>query len=191
MKLLLLILTLTAYAEAQTVADIARQERERRAQLKNVPVIAAEGARNATPVSTLPAADAKAPAGDAKAPAPDAKTPAGDAKTPAADAKAPAAAPKVPAPAAAPVRDPVKEWTERMDQLRKKVQDLQDQETALRLQVNELTNQFFAPVSDQSSKDQAQARLGETQNRLTGVRAELDQTKKMLDEMQLQGPPKL
>ena len=58
------------------------------------------------------------------------------------------------------------------------------------LQVNQLTNQFFAPVADQNSKDQAQARLGEAQNRLTAVQAELDQTKKTLDAMQLQGPPK-
>ena len=170
MKLLILILTLVASAEAQTVADIARQERERRAQLKNIPVIAAEGVRSATTVSTLPAPDAKTPAADKKAPAPAAKAPTS---------------------AAAPAPDPVKDWTERLDKLRKKVQDLQDQETALQLQVNELTNQFFAPVADQNSKDQAQARLGETQNRLTAVRAELEQTKKMLDAMQLQGPPKL
>jgi outer membrane protein TolC len=77
-----------------------------------------------------------------------------------------------------------------MGKLRVKVQELQDQERALQLQVNQLTSQFLAPVSDQTSRDQAQARIGETQNRLTAVRAELDQAKKTLDAMQLQGPPK-
>jgi len=169
MKLLILTLFLTISAQAQTVADVARQERERRAHLKTTTVIAAEGVRNATTVNTPPA-------GEPKPVAPDKKTP----------------APAVTAPTPGRVQppDPVKDWTERAEKLRKKIQDLQDEETTLQLQVNQLTNQFFAPVADQNSKDQAQARLGEAQNRLTAVQAELDQTKKTLDAMQLQGPPK-
>lgn len=162
-------LLLVISAEAQTVADIARQERERRAHLKDVRVIAAEGVPNAAAASTLPAGDQKPAATDKKTPAP---------------------AVSAPTPAAVPLADPVKAWTERADKLRKKIQELQDEETALQLQMNQLTNQFFAPVADQNSKDQAQARLGQTQDRLTAVRAELDQTKKTLDAMQLQGPPK-
>jgi len=169
MKLLTLMLTLVVFAEAQTVADIARQERERRAHLKNVPVIAAEGVRNATTVSPPPPADSKAPASDKRPPAP---------------------AANAPTPALAPAADPVKEWTDRSDKLRKRLQELQDEETALQLQLNQLSNQFFAPVADQNSKDQAQARLGEVTNRLNAVRTELDQTRKTLDTMQLQGPPK-
>lgn len=81
-------------------------------------------------------------------------------------------------------------WNEEVNRLRTKIQGLEDQERSLQLQVNQLTKQFFAPVSDQSSQNQAQASLGETQNKLTAVRAELDETKKALAAMQVQGPPK-
>ena len=46
------------------------------------------------------------------------------------------------------------------------------------------------PVVDPAAKDQAQTRLGETQQKLTATRMELELTKKSLDEMLLQGPPK-
>jgi hypothetical protein len=95
-----------------------------------------------------------------------------------------------PTPAASALSDPVAKWNGEMGKLRAKIQDLVDQERSLQLQVNQLTNQFFAPVSDQASRDQAQASLGQTQNRLMAVRAELEQSKKTLDAMQLQGPPK-
>jgi hypothetical protein len=81
-------------------------------------------------------------------------------------------------------------WNEDVAKLRAKVQELEDRERALQLQVNQLTDQFFAPVTDQNSKDQAQVRLGETQNSLMAVRTELEQTRKTLAAMQLQGPPK-
>jgi outer membrane protein TolC len=87
------------------------------------------------------------------------------------------------------VEDPAVKWQAETARLRKKIQDLEDQERTLQLQVTQLTNQFFAPVSDQTSRDQAQAQLGETQSKLTAVRADLDQTKKTLDALQLQGPP--
>jgi len=98
MKLLILTLFLTISAQAQTVADVARQERERRAHLKTTTVIAAEGVRNATTVSTQPA-------GDPKPVTPDKKTP----------------APAVSAPTPGQVQppDPVKDWTERAEKLRK------------------------------------------------------------------------
>lgn len=77
-----------------------------------------------------------------------------------------------------------------MDKLRAKVRQLQDQEAALQLQVNQLTAQFTAPVIDENTKNQIQTRIGETQSKLNAVRTELDQSKKALDAMTLQGPPK-
>ncbi len=77
-----------------------------------------------------------------------------------------------------------------MAKLRAKIPELEDQERTLQLQVNEFTNQLLAPVSDQNAKDEAQTKIGETQSKLNAVRAELDLTKKTLDEMQAQGPPK-
>jgi len=151
--------------QAQTLADIARRERARRAQVNS---------RVVTSVVSVPVPESK-PAAPAAA------------ETKPVDPKANAAKPAAPAP---PAVDPVKEWTERTDKVRKRVQELQDQETALQLQINELTNQLFAPVIDQDTKNQVQTRLGEVQNQLTATRAELDQTKRTLDAMNQQGPPK-
>jgi hypothetical protein len=76
-----------------------------------------------------------------------------------------------------------------MATLRARILQLQDQENTLQLEINELTNQVFAPVSDQASRDQALANVGQAQNRLSAVRTELDQARKNLDEMNVQGPP--
>ena len=161
MKPLIVILLTAITVQAQTLADIARQERARRAQINNKVV---------TSVVSVPVPESK-PAAEAKP----------------VDPKANAAKPA--APAASSV-DAVKDWNERADKTRKRVQELQDQETGLQLQINQLTNQLFAPVIDQETKNQTQTRLGEIQNQLTATRAELDQTKRTLDAMNQQGPPK-
>ena len=77
-----------------------------------------------------------------------------------------------------------------MEKLRARIPELEDQERTLQLQVNELTNQMLAPISDQNAKDEAQSKIGAAQNKLNAVRAELDLTKKTLDELQSQGAPK-
>ena len=43
---------------------------------------------------------------------------------------------------------------------------------------------------DQAAKDQALVQVGEAQQKLGTVRLELDQTRRALDSLQLQGPPK-
>ena len=164
----MIVILLTAITvQAQTLADIARQERARRAQINNKVV---------TSVVSVPVPESK-PAAEAKP------------VDPKANAASPANAAKPAAPAASSV-DAVKDWNERADKTRKRVQELQDQETGLQLQINQLTNQLFAPVIDQETKNQTQTRLGEIQNQLTATRAELDQTKRTLDAMNQQGPPK-
>jgi hypothetical protein len=77
-----------------------------------------------------------------------------------------------------------------MEKLRARIPELEDQERTLQLQVNEFTNQMLAPISDQNAKDEAQSKIGAAQNKLNAVRAELDLTKKTLDELQSQSAPK-
>ena len=179
MTTLILVLLLAVPVQAQTLADAARKERARQAHVRSTQVITGRGTQAQS--TGTPPADQTTPPGAAAPAAPTKEAPK--------EAPKPAAAP-IPPLAPVPVADPAVKWNAEVSRLRMKVQELEDQERTLQLQVNQLTNQFFAPVSDQSSRDQAQARLGETQNSLTSVRAELDQTKKTLDAMQLQGPPK-
>jgi type IV secretory pathway VirB10-like protein len=183
MKTLAVVLLMAITVQAQTVADVARKERERRAQLRSVRVLTIE--------SVQPSAPAVEPAQPKAADTPPPPEPGAPVSVPAVSVPA-QAPPKLapPPPPPVPVVDATARWNEEMNQARGKVQELQRQEAALQLQINQLTNQFFAPVSDQSSRDQAQARLGETQNQLMAVRVELDKAKKTLDSLQLQGPPK-
>lgn len=166
MKPLILLLLLAVSVQAQTLADAARKERARQATIRSSQVITGKGTQ--TQSTATPSA---APAKVAPKEPPKAVTP-------------------IPPPAPVVVADPAAKWNAEVNRLRMKIQELEDRERTLQLQVNQLTNQIFAPVTDQNSRDQAQARLGEAQNSLTAVRAELDQTKKTLDAMQLQGPPK-
>ena len=55
---------------------------------------------------------------------------------------------------------------------------------------HEVTNQVYAPVTDPATQERALAQLGQVQQQLAAVRKDLDEAKKMLDSMQLQGPPK-
>jgi hypothetical protein len=210
MRALIVILLVAASVHAQSLADVARKERERRASLKPATVIKAEG----TPA---PAAPAAGPAGPAAPAAPAGEAPkAEEAKKPE-EAKpntgAPAAAPAGPAtPADAkaaekpgdktaeqpkeppkpqpPPVDPTKEWNAQLDKVRAKIQSLQDEEAATQLRINQLNNQIYAPVVDQAAKDQALAQIGDAQQKLSAVRLELDQTRRALETLQLQGPPK-
>jgi len=152
MKAFLVILLVAVSVHAQSLADAARKERERRAHLKSAQVIQAEGAPS--------------PAGDK-----------------AEEGKKPQEPPKTPV-------DPVKEYNDLLQKLRARVMVLQDDEAATQLQINDLTNQINAPVVDQGTKDQTLALLGDARQKLAAVRLELDQTRKTLDTMQLQGPPK-
>ncbi len=107
-------------------------------------------------------------------------------------AAAPAGQSKTPKPEESkkPAVDPVKEYNDQIDKLRARIQALQDEETATQLQISELNNQVYAPVVDQAAKDQALAIVGAAQQKLVAVRMELDQTRRTLEALQLQGPPK-
>ncbi len=165
MKPLVVILLIAMSVQAQSVADAARRERERRAGLK--PTVVLTGTGQAAP-ETKPADAPKGEVGKV----------------------APAPAQDLPKPQSPPPPDPAKIWNDQLDQVRTKIRTLQDQETALLLKQNDLNNQVYATVVEQTTKDQAQAQLAQVQQQLATVRMDLDDAKKTLDQMQLQGPPK-
>lgn len=182
MKPLILILLVAMSAEAQTLADLARQERFRHAQVQNRRVYTNDDARGLT-IPDVPKSTAPATAENGAAPVAAAPAVATPPAAPAASAARPAA------PQARPV-DPAQKFREDVEKVRVKIRELQDQEISLQLQVNQITNQFFAPVTDEATRSQAQTRLGEAQNRLTALRGELEQTRRTLAAMEAQGPPR-
>ena len=153
MRAFLAIVLVAVSVQAQSLADLARQERERQAHLKPAQIITGTGSGAAA-----------VPAGQTTAP-----------KT---------EEPKKPA------VDPVKEYNDQIDKLRTKIRALQDEETATQLQINELNNQVYAPVVDQAAKDQALTVVGAAQQKLADVRKELGETRKTLESLQAEGPPK-
>lgn len=162
MRLFVVLLFLAVPLQAQTIADVARKERERQANLRPTVVITSvENDKAQTPGTAKPE---------------DAKT-AGDSK----------AAGKAPAP---PPVDPVKMWNDEVEQLRVKLRALQDQETALQLQLGQISNQVFATVTSPEIQSQVQTQLGQTQEQLAKVRIDLVETKTKLDSMELAGPPR-
>jgi hypothetical protein len=160
MKPLLVILLIAGSVHAQTVADIARKERDRQNQAKATRVITA----------TEPKAEEPKPEATADA--------------------AKAAAPKDAVKTQTPAPDTVEAWNKKVEQLRTSIRTLQDQETALTLQLSQANNLVYAPVSDPASQQKALALVGQVQEQLAKARKDLEETKKTLDSMLLQGPPK-
>jgi len=171
MKVLVVLLFCTVCAQAQTVAEIARQERERQAKLRSATVI--------TSIQSLKADEAK----PAAAAAPD------GAKTEPSKPTISEPAKDAPKPST-PAVDPVQLWNQRVEQLRAKIRGLQDQELALLLQQNQVTNQVYAPVTDPETQQRALAQLGQVQQQIAVVKKELEEARKTLDGMMLEGPPR-
>jgi uncharacterized protein YhaN len=190
MKPLIIILLVATAANAQSIADAARKERARQAQIASVRTFTPESARAFLPAVLLePPAQpfAAPPPGDPPSQAAPGSAPPAGTATPPTEPAPPPPAPAVPAaPAGA---DLVKKYTEELAQVRAKVQQLQDQEVALQLEVNTLTNQFFAPKTNEAARREAQSAIGRKQSELTTVRAELEQARRQLQQMEAQGPP--
>jgi len=200
MRAFIVILLMAVSVHAQSLADAARKERERRAHLKSAEIIKAEGntstapAAGGTAVTGAKAEEGKKPEEAAAASAKPAEGTPAEGKTvtteKATDKAAASDKPKEPPKPQAPAIDPTKEWNDQLQRLRAKIQALQQEEASVQLQINEINNQIYAPVVDQATKDQALARVGEARQRLETVRLELDQTRKTLESTQLQGPAK-
>jgi hypothetical protein len=197
MRAFIVILLVAASVHAQSLADAARKERERREHLKPAVVIKGEGAPPAAPAPRTTGEEGKKPE-EAKKPEETKADGAKPAEGTAADSKTatnekPAEnteKPKEPAKPQPPAIDPTKEWNDQVQKLRARIESLQGEETAIQLQINNLNNQIFATVIDQPTKDQAFAQVAEARQKLTAVRSDLDQTRKTLEALQLQGPPK-
>jgi hypothetical protein len=168
MKPLILILLAAVVAQAQTIADAARRERARQAQVHTTKIFTTEDVKNKDSRVMAEARPVENP-------------------TPVAT---PAAAPTpIPAAVTAPAIDPVQQWTEETGKLRTRVRELIDQETAALLEINTASGQINAPITSQSAKDQAQRTLEASQQKLVLIRAELTRTRSELQEMDLMGPP--
>jgi hypothetical protein len=173
MKPLVVMLLLAVSVQAQSLADAARKERERQSQSRSTRVIISSGTISESKPATSAAEGPKAV--DSKG---------AEAKGAAEPSKQ---LPKAQAPATV---DPVQAWNNQLNQLRSKIRGLQDQEMTLLLQQNQVTNQVYAPVTDPATQERSLAQLGQIQQQIAMVRKDLEEAKKMLDAMQLQGPPK-
>ena len=163
MKPLILILLAAVFAQGQTIADAARRERARQAQVKTTKVFTTEDlkSKNAGTVQVVPVEN-PTPEGTPAVPAP---------------------------PTPEPTIDPLQKWTQETAKLRTQVRDLMDQETATQLQMNAASAQINAPITTQSAKDQAQRTLESSQQQLLAIRSELAKARAELQEKDLAGPP--
>ena len=150
--------SLQAQTGSSPLMDAARKERERRAQTKSSTVYTDANSHgltvgNVTTATATAATEAAAAAAEASA-------------------KAAEAAP-----------DPKAVREEEVRRLREKIQDLENQETALKLQINDFTNQVYAPVTTQDAKNDAQAKLGQSQAVLLDIQTELAHTRSDLQDL--------
>lgn len=149
MKPLFVMLLLATSVQAQSIADAARQERERQAKVKSSAVFKETGPEPA-PVEER----------------------------------------EVPTVSKPSTLDPVELWNAKVDELRAKIKDLQEQEVALQLQQTQLQNQVSAPIIDPATKEQAQKDVAQNIQRSAKIREDLDSSKKELDALQAAGSPK-
>jgi hypothetical protein len=178
MKPLVLILFVAASSQAQNVADAARQERARQAQSKSTRVfsdanthVLRSTAPAPAPVSptTVPKVTAAAAAKGANAPG------------------VAGAAVKAAETAAAPKVDPA---AEEMQKLRIRVRALEEQETSLKLQITDYTNQVYALQTDAASHNEALTKLGETQAKLSDVQKDLADARSSLQQSEIKAAAK-
>ena len=170
--------------EAQSLPEVARKERERQAKVKSVHLYTNDDAKAAPtrPESTTAQGTTEAKPSTTAAPA---------------QATAPSAPAAAPAPAAKPAEivivpnDRVRKYNEDLARLRARVVQLGDQSTALQLQLIDLKNQFLAPVTDTITRSQTQTKIEQVQQRLVATENELVETRRSIQVMEAQGPPKL
>jgi hypothetical protein len=173
MKSLILILFVATSVQAQSVADAARQERARQAQSKSTRVFSDANTHTVKPIT--PAEPSLVPVAGSK----DLST------SKALPTKNLAAAATGAALNAAAATAPVDPAAEEMQKLRIRVRALGDQETSLKLQISDATNQIYAPQMDSATRNEALTRLGETQVKLSDVQKELAQARANLQQLEI------
>jgi hypothetical protein len=172
MKPLILILLASVCVQAQTIADAARKERARQAQVQSTKVITTADVQSDSPSTP---SDARPVENSVPG-----KPPRTEEPTELADAK----------PAEPAAADPTQKWIEQTTKLRTKIRDLENQENATKLEINDATAQVNAPITSQSAKDQAHTALESGQKKLVEIQSEIASTSRQLQDLELQGPPK-
>ncbi len=175
-------LLLAVSANAQSITDLARRERERKANTKPAAVLTTESAK--VPEKSQPevkSSDAKPEETKPAAPAETAKP--GTAPSPAQPAKAADQAPK-------PEDEALKKYNEDLSKARARVIELQDRQTALQLQFQDLKNTFLAPVTDPDARSKAQAQMTDTEVQISENQRELADAQRQVQMLEAQGPPK-
>jgi hypothetical protein len=185
MKPLILMLLFAISASAQSITDLARHERERKANTTPTRVLNADTARepmNAAPAETKP--------GETKTSAPKAA----EAKPAAAAEPARPAGPEKPAatPASTPTpnEEALRKYTEELSYARAHVIELQDRQTALQLQQQDLKNAYLAPVTDPDTRAHAETQMTDVQTQIAETQRELAEALRQVQVLEAQGPPK-
>lgn len=187
MKALVLILLAASYAAAQsnpTIADIARQERARRGQAAGTKVYTTADIKTLPPSPAPEPGLGNTPAVLIDAPAVGMLPVAGAAPAPGVTPAATAAAPET------PKEDPVQKWLAETEKLRTQLRQLVDQESATQLEINQITNRIYTPVTSVPERDRAQNELGIAQVRLQALREQISKARVELQAREQEGPPK-
>jgi hypothetical protein len=175
MKPLILLLVFAISAGAQSLPEVARQERERKANLKPPRVLTTDTAKSQAE-EAQPAPAPEKPAGTNPAP-----------ESTASKSPEPSKAAGTPIPVES---EAARKYSEELARLRARVVLLQDQETSLQLQLSDLKNAFLAPVTDTDARTQAQNQIDQTQTQLLENQRDLAETRRQLQILEAQGAPK-
>ena len=167
-----LIITLVSVGtlQAQSLADMARRERARRAMATPVTVFNNENILVGLPALAL------AP------PLVDRDTEGSGTDEVSQDA------PQEPQDPEAASEEERAEWEAAVAEQRAVVQDLEDRALRQQLEINRIRNLFTAPATTQAERAQAQAGLGGAQTQLEAIRAELEAARTALEDFLAQEP---
>jgi len=169
-------LILVSFLSAQSVTELAKKEKERRAAVKGKTgtVITNADLAKLKKKPAVEVAETEKPAEEAQAGAEPAAKPGAEDKT--ADQKAA----QQPAPADQNAMAE-KDFKARLAELAQKAKDTQDMIDLLTLKMNSLWQDFYN-LSDVKARDYTQFQISETYDKLTKAEAEADRAKKDLDD---------
>jgi len=175
------LLLVAAVVSAQSLGDVAKQEAERRRNIKTTGKVYTNDSVHSDSTSAAPAA--VTPAAEPKTPVADPKTPAADAKTPATDAPAATTPPQ--AGAAAKPDDPKTEayWKKRVAAAREGLARAQTFAEALQSRINVLSADFVNH-DDPAQRAVIGADRQKATDELTRVKGEIAQYQKAITDIQ-------
>ena len=177
MKTLIAILFFCLTAQAQSLADLAREERARREKTA-VARLAVEGRvfTNAhlspapPPVVPPPAVEAVSPEGE------------GAGASEGMDSE-------IPNEPAAPTPEETRAaWEVAVSEQQSVVQDLEDQEVRQQLEISRIRNVFVAPVTTAAEKNSAEVQMVVAEAALAQIRIDLDEARAALEDLQALEP---